>query len=284
MSMPALREVAHDEPAAPLWPLGGVAAGPPADRYSRRVARLRIILPAVGFGLLLIVGVWPRVAPIVERFSFAWPAIDLREARELRILNPRYVGTDRANRPFVVTAAVGRQVPDRQELMSLEEPRADMKTEGGSGLALSAASGIYQGQGQLLDLFGNVTLVHANGMTFVTEGARVEIASNAASGRDPVAGHGPQADVKGEGFQMFDKGDTIVFTGHSELVTKAAAPTEAPAQPPAVPAEVARAAAQAEAAERKPAKPAATPAKTAAPAPKSDRKRAASKPAPKKAA
>ncbi len=35
------------------------------------------------------------------------------------MVNPRYAGADRTGRPFVVTAASGRQVPDRQDLMSL---------------------------------------------------------------------------------------------------------------------------------------------------------------------
>ena len=42
---------------------------------------------------------------------FGFPAIDLREARELRMLNPRYAGTDRENRPFVVTAASAGKCP-----------------------------------------------------------------------------------------------------------------------------------------------------------------------------
>src|SRR5215813_4350502 len=105
------------------WPLPWPAPANAANPYSRRVARLRLILPATGLGMLLVVAAWPRLAPIFERIRFAFPAIDLRDARELRMLNPRYVGTDREQRPFVVTAAIGRQVPDRQELMELEAPQ-----------------------------------------------------------------------------------------------------------------------------------------------------------------
>ena len=39
------------------------------------------------------------------------------------MVNPRYAGIDRLNRPYVVTAAVGRQMPDRNDLMSLEQPQ-----------------------------------------------------------------------------------------------------------------------------------------------------------------
>src|SRR5437763_13093593 len=104
------------------------AGAAPEPLHSRRVALLKRVLPAVGLGLLLVVVAWPRLAPLWERMRLALPAIDLREARELRMISPRYAGSDRLGRPFVVTAAIGRQVPNRQDLMSLEAPRADMKT------------------------------------------------------------------------------------------------------------------------------------------------------------
>ena len=135
---------------AAMWSVAGVD-----NPYSRRVALLKRTLPAIGVSLLLLIAVWPRLAPIWERMRFAFPAIDLREARELRMLNPRYAGSDRLGRPYVVTAAVGHQVPDRQDLMSLESPRADLKSHGGTDIVLTADTGVYQSQAQLLDLFNN---------------------------------------------------------------------------------------------------------------------------------
>ncbi len=153
----ALRAEIEDEPpaASTLSWISLVAADlAPDQRHSRRVALLKRVLPAVGIGLMLLIAAWPRLTPLWERMRLAFPAIDLREARELRMINPRYAGSDRLGRPYVVTAAVGRQVPDRQDLMSLEAPRADIKTHSGADVAVTAATGIYQSQAQLLDLFG----------------------------------------------------------------------------------------------------------------------------------
>lgn len=218
----------------------------PGNPYSRRVAVLKRVLPIIGLTLLLMVAVWPRLAPLIERMRFRIPAIDLREARQLRMLNPRYLGTDRDNRPFVVTAAVGRQVPDREDLMSLESPRADMKTHSGASVVITAATGVYQSQVQILDLFGDVTLTHQNGTRFVTDAARVNVASNSARGDDPIHGHGPSGDIKAQGFRIFNKGDTVIFTGRANLVLKGAKPA-ATAPPPTVPPAVARTAATIEA-------------------------------------
>src|SRR5262249_20914196 len=92
---------------AAMWSVAGVD-----NPYSSGVALLKRGLPAVGVLLLLLIAVWPQLTPIWERMRFAFPAIDLRDARELRMLNPRYAGMDRSGRPYVVTAAVGHQVPD----------------------------------------------------------------------------------------------------------------------------------------------------------------------------
>lgn len=226
------------------WMAAAWAATTPDIRHSRRVALLKRVLPAIGVALLLLIAVWPEVSPLWERMRVAFPAIDLRDARELRMIAPRYAGVDRLGRPFVVTAAVGLQVPDRQDLMSLQSPRADMKTHRGADVVVTAATGIYQSQAQLLDLFGNVTLVHQNGTRFVTDAARVDVADNSVEGSDPVEGHGPSGDVKAQGFRILDKGDTVVFTGKSDLLLRGAKPGTQKSAPPGLPAPIAASAAR----------------------------------------
>jgi lipopolysaccharide export system protein LptC len=208
------------------------------DRYSRRVAFLKRVLPAVGVTLLLLVAGWPRLAPLLESVRLGFPAIDLREARELRMVNPRYGGLDRYNRPYVVTAAIGRQVPDRNDVMALERPKAVMTVHGGASVVLTAATGIYQSQAQLLDLFDNVNLIHENGTRFVTQRAHLDLSDNSAEGHDPVEGHGPSGDIAGEGFSVLSKGETITFTGESHLLLKGTKPSNTRAEPPALPAPV----------------------------------------------
>lgn len=224
----------------------------PGNPYSRRVALLKLALPAIGGTLLLLVVVWPRVAPLFDRLRFQ--AIDLREARELRMINPRYVGTDRDGHPVVVTAAVGRQVPQRDDVMSLDSPVADLQSHSGAKIVVSGNNGVYQTQTQFLDVFGNVTVRHENGSTFVTNSARLDAANDAAEGHDPVEGHGPQGDITAEGFQVIDKGDIVIFTGRSNLKLNSTRPqaappgaTASPAPAVGVPAPVAQAAAQIEA-------------------------------------
>lgn len=218
------------------------------DRYSRRVALLKRVLPGVGLALLLLVAAWPRLQPLIDSVRFNLPAIDVREARELTMVHPRYSGVDRQNRPFVVTAATGRQTPDRDDLMSLEEPRAQMHPRPGTTIRLSAASAIYQAQAQLLDLFDNVNLWRDDGTRFVTRSAHVDLARDIAEGNAFVVGHGPEGDLSADGFRILDKGDRVVFIGKSDLVLKGSRPSVHAAEPAALPPEMASAAARVEAA------------------------------------
>lgn len=229
------------------WEFGRPIGAGRDDRHSRRVAFLKRLLPAIGVAMLLLIAMWPRLAPLWDRIKFSFPAIDLRDARELQMLNPRYAGVDREGRPFLVTAVSGRQIPDRQDLMSLQAPRADVKTQGGAEIAVTAISGVYQAQAQLLDLFGDVTVVHQNGTRFLTQTARVNAATKAAEGSDPVEGHGPSGDLKAEGFRILDQGDVVLFAGRSEMVLRGARPIAAQRAPAGLPPPVAAAATQAEA-------------------------------------
>jgi len=139
-------------------------------------------------------------------------------------------------------------VPNRDDLLSLEGPRAEMMMHAGALVVMTAATAIYQPQAQLLDLFDDVTLVHQNGTRFLTKSAHVDVAANTAEGHDPVRGHGPSGDIAAQGFKILDKGDRVIFTGEANLVLKESRPRAASASPPALPAEIAAAAAQVEAA------------------------------------
>ncbi len=220
-----------------------------ADRYSRRVTLLKRLLPVIGVALLVVVAIWPRLGPLLESVRFGFPVIDLREAHELRMLNPRYAGVDREDRPYVVTSAIGRQASNRDDLMSLERPRAEMTMHNGALVVVTAATAMYQSQAQLLDLFGDVNLVHENGTRFVTNTAHVDVAADSAVGNDAVTGHGPSGDITAQGFRVVDRGNTIVFTGKSNLLLKGTKPSARPAaSPPTLPAEVAETAVALEAA------------------------------------
>lgn len=194
-----------------------VRASGPIHRYSRFVAWMKLALPTAAMMLVLLVVVWPRIQSAVETIG-KLPRIDLSQARDLRMVNLHYSGRDKHNRPFTVTADSARQQSESDDLIELDGPKSDMTTASGSWLALNAYTGVYRPQSQLLDLFGNVEVFQDKGNEFVTDSAHIDMAKGNAEGNDPVEGHGPFGSIKAEGFRIEDQGDTIIFTGKTELM------------------------------------------------------------------
>jgi len=187
-------------------------------RHSRFVALTKRLLPALAVGLLLLVVAWPRVESMRQALRLSIiPHLDLSGASDLQMVQARYTGVDRENRPFVVTAAVARQKPNLDDLVTLEHPKGDLTTTGGSRIELSADTGFYQPQSQLLDLFGNVALHQDKGNEFHSASAHVDMAAGTAEGDDPITGQGPFGSIVAQGFRFLDRGATDIFTGHATL-------------------------------------------------------------------
>jgi len=189
----------------------------PNTGYSRFVSLMKFLLPAVAAGLLLLVVAWPRLQAGLDRLRLALTRLDLSEARDLRMVNARFSGIDKQHRPYVLTADVARQMPDRNDLMALEGPKGDITLQSGAWLAITSFTGVYLPQGQLLDLFGDVKLFHDRGYELTTDTAHVDMTAGTAEGNDPVQGQGVFGEVTSEGFRLLERGQTIIFTGKAKL-------------------------------------------------------------------
>jgi lipopolysaccharide export system protein LptC len=201
-----------------IAPRPGVLRQPFAGRrYSRFVFLTKLALPAVACALLLLIAAWPRLQGVFETVHLPAPRLDLSEARDLHMANARFTGIDRNNRPFTITAVMARQKPDLQGLVTLDKPKGDLTTTAGNWLELSANTGLYEQQPQLLDLFGEVALYQDKGNEFHSTTAHIDMAAGTANGDDPMTGQGPFGNVTADGFRILDRGDTIIFKGHAML-------------------------------------------------------------------
>jgi len=168
--------------------------------------------------LLLLVAAWPSIEAQLVRFAAILPKLDLRDATDLRMVNARFSGLDKRNRPYTVTADTARQLPNKDDLVSLEGPKADITLQNGAWVAVTSDTGVYQQTAQVLDLFGQVHLFHDAGIEFVTDAARVFMQQGTAEGTDHISGQGRFGELEAEGFQILGRGDRIVFNGKSRLL------------------------------------------------------------------
>ncbi|MBT5049211.1 MAG: hypothetical protein HOM58_11985 [Rhodospirillaceae bacterium] len=186
--------------------------------YSRFVSSMRITLPLIAAAVALIVIAWPQFGEKPKRFSLGVSKVTVNDGGGQQIVNPRFTGTDSDDRPFTVTADAASQVKTSPMMIDLSFPRADITMGSGTWLAISADSGLFDRKAETLALKGSVNLFHDIGYELRTASAHVDLAGGMATGLDPVSGQGPFGSLNSAGFQIFDRGRRVIFTGKSKLV------------------------------------------------------------------
>ncbi|MGB0682637.1 MAG: LPS export ABC transporter periplasmic protein LptC [Magnetovibrionaceae bacterium] len=188
------------------------------NNYSRFVALTKVVLPVAAAFLIALVAIWPHLRPSDSRFSLSFASLTPQEISEPSMVNPRYVGTDENRQVYSVTADIARAVGEGVSTVELEMPKADMTLEDGTWLVLTADTGVFKRDGDILDLDGAVNLFHDSGYEFRTRSARIELSKGIAHGTQPIQGQGSFGELEAEGFRIEGRGDTVVFTGRSRLL------------------------------------------------------------------
>jgi lipopolysaccharide export system protein LptC len=189
-----------------------------APWYSRFVTLMKITLPAVALALVTLIWAWPHLQGKDLRFRIGFSGLAATPGEDPSMVNPRYLGTDKNQQPFSVSADIARTQADKNTHVELEMPKGDIMLKDGTWLVLTAASGVYERTAKTLDLTGAVTLFHDTGYEIRTQSARVDLEQGTAEGQEPVHGQGPFGDLQSEGFRMIGKGETIFLTGKSKVV------------------------------------------------------------------
>lgn len=208
---------ADHQPDSPARRPSHVAVSSTA-RASRLVAAMKMLLPAVAVTLVALIVIWPRLLPDRNQIPLGDGRISLSEADTLRMSNPRFVGVDEQDRPFEIIAHSATRENETADQILLDTPQADMTSEDGSWISLSANTGIWYTDKKVVDLSDGVALFHDAGHQLATHDARVDLDHGAASSDSPTQGQSPAGSVQGEGFRLYDRGARIVFTGRAKAV------------------------------------------------------------------
>jgi lipopolysaccharide export system protein LptC len=189
--------------------------------YSSFVGTMKIVLPAIATGLILMVVIWPQLRSPEETFRPGFATnISPEDVENIRMAKPRYQGVDKRAEPFTVTAKSAVKSQPSSDVWELDSPQADITLSRGNWVALRADYGAYREQDQQLDLIGSVNLYHDAGYEFRTLSAHVDLRNNTAEGDDPVDGQGPFGEIHSQGFRIYDQGERVLFTGKSHLLLR----------------------------------------------------------------
>lgn len=186
--------------------------------HSLFVNRMKYFLPVVAVFLVLLIFAWPFLQSEDFRFRLSFAALTADQDEEPSMINPRFLGIDKENLTYSITADLARNLTLGTPSVELEMPKADIALSDGSWLVLTAKNGVFQEAKNTLDLIGSVNLFHDSGYEFQTKKAEVDLKKGLAWGKEAVTGQGPFGELQGQGFNLLDKGKIIVFTGKSKLM------------------------------------------------------------------
>ena len=185
--------------------------------YSLFVYRMKVFLPVVAIFLVLLIFAWPFLQSEDLQFRLNFAALSANQNEEPSMIKPRFLGIDKENLAYSITADLARNLTFGTPSVELEMPKADIALDDGTWLVLTAKNGVFQEAKNTLGLTGSVNLFHDSGYEFQTKKAEIDLKNGLAWGEEAVQGQGSFGELQGQGFNMQDKGKIIVFTGKSKL-------------------------------------------------------------------
>lgn len=182
-------------------------------RYTRFVLLSKWFLGVFAVVLLVVLIAWPLASSQDgSRISFAGEAAggpDKAGSSSPTMFNPRFQGVDGQQRQYTVTA--DKAIQQTKDLAKLENVKGELFFGDQSWLTITADTGDFSEKEQLLNLYGNVTMIHAAGYQVVTNVAHMRVKENYAWGDGPVNGVGPTGKLLATGFEIRDNGSRMVF-------------------------------------------------------------------------
>lgn len=229
-----LRHVPRRARPAPLPSAARLAA----DRHSRRVRLLKILLPAGAIGVaLVIVGVtWVQsrlLGPLdVKTVLFSKDGLTMVE--------PHLSGHAKG-RAYDVSAQRAFQNIQNPKIISLEGIDGRIEMADGSWTKIESTKGLYDGTRERLTLDGAVTVTTSTGWQAKSEHADVDLVNGHVASDRAIRIAGRTGWIEADGIDVADGGHQIRFIGNVRMLIQpgeadAAAPagaTPPPAPPPA---------------------------------------------------
>lgn len=190
--------------------VAGRAAPRVGGLYDRFVAVMRMILPAIALGIGVLLLAWPLLNPSEFSFILAIDKVRLSPER-LRMVKPRYYGTDSHNRPFIIEADSALQESGQRERVSLTTIHAQLELDTGVEVAARAAEGVYYPEKKQLGLEGDVVIETSDGYVVEASDAVIDIETRRVTSERRVSGAGPMGEFSAQGFDAKLDQDTLGF-------------------------------------------------------------------------
>ncbi len=179
-------------------------------RRSRQVQFFRKALPAA-IGAIMLLGLgWVGVRGLLSAFARAD-----KELGSIHLINPSFYGRNEKGELYIMSASEAVRDGSDPDRITLVNPDLLQYPAGAPApMTTKAQHGVYHEAQKLLDMNGNVVATDGQGYTFETQLAHIDMRRSSAVGNAHVHSYGPAGSILADAYQVYDKGQHTIFTGH----------------------------------------------------------------------
>lgn len=173
---------------------GGRRVRPEVSGHTRRVQRMKILLPVVALALVATIFAVGRDQD--ERSSLLSPQEIAALGAGLTLNNPRFAGHTEDGLPYVIRAETAEPegaVPDR---IQLTRPDGELTLANGVQVTGRAAAGMLLRKADKLLFFGGATFETSEGYRFETRRVMLDFGARTVTSRHRVRGEGPAGSIE----------------------------------------------------------------------------------------
>lgn len=180
-------------------------------RYSSVVGKLKFSLGIIVMLLVATLILWPLLYPVDQPLKLTFNAVESKVAEPSNMMNPRFHGMDRHNRPYNIRA--DEAFKKDANIISVKNLSGELAIDGTRFVMIKAGSGDIAVDGKSLTLSGDVNIFTSEGYEVTTEEATVDLVAGVGIGDKPIMSQGPMGTLKATGFTLDIYEEVLDFKG-----------------------------------------------------------------------
>ena len=181
-----------------------------AERHSRRVRRLKIVLPALAILMAAGFAAYALFAR-PETVAVDPPSTELAEEGKLVMDSPKLEGFTRDGRPYSVKAVRATQDVAQQDIVTLDGIDARMPVEQDNWARVEATSGIYDRAANTLDVASDILVTTTDGLVGKLKSAFLDINNGSLKSTTPVDIQSHGSRITADSMQVLENGQRVIF-------------------------------------------------------------------------
>lgn len=197
-----------------------------ARRHSRHVRVLRVLIPVVIVGGLVVAGlaVWLNPLRLLAQLPVTISGVSFTGTK-MTMTGPKLAGYTRDGRRFELSAGAAAQDITRADVVSLEQPHALFELSEHSKLEMRAAEGSFDRKANILTLRRDIVLNTTEGHEAHLSEAIVDLREGTVTSNLPVEVKTQQGTLRGNRLEVLKSGEVVRFDGGVEMLIASSTPS-----------------------------------------------------------